>query len=145
MCHSDSQLMMGQLNGEFQVKDTLLEKYYHKAQAMLQKFEEVKVVQVKREHKERADLLSKLASTKKRSVDYTSAEALTIGVRKEWFDLIKHFVQNGDCREEDEHTLRMKSARYVLISEDLYRRGYSKPLLRCVTREQSNTSWKSCT
>jgi len=65
MCHNDSQLMVGQLNGEFQIKDPLLAKNYHKAQAMLQEFEEVKVVHVKREDNERVDLLSKLASTKK--------------------------------------------------------------------------------
>ena len=149
-CHNDSQLMVGQLNGEFQVKDALLAKYYHKAQAMLQKFEEVKVVHVKREHNGRADQLFKLASTRKRSchksviqqllaipsVDRTSAETLTIEVRKEWFDPIKRFVQNGDYGEDDEHTLRMKNTRYVLIGKDLYRRGYSKPLLRCVTSEQ---------
>ena len=66
-CHSDSQLIVGQLRGKFQVKDPLLAKYCHRAQAILQKFKEVKVIHIKQEHNERVDLLSKLASTKKRS------------------------------------------------------------------------------
>jgi len=36
-----------------------------------------------------------------------------------------------------EKTLAKKVARYVIIGEDLYNRGFSTPLLKCVNREQA--------
>jgi len=32
--------------------------------------------------------------------------------------------------------MRQQCARYTLIGQDLYRRAYSKPILKCVTEEQ---------
>jgi len=67
VCRSDSQLMVGHVTGEFQVKDPLLLKYYHQVQKLLGGFSSARIEHIKREHSARADLLSKLASTKKKS------------------------------------------------------------------------------
>jgi len=58
VCHSDSQLLVRQLNGDFQVKDPLLLQYYYKVRTVMEKFEKLKVVHVRREHNARANLLS---------------------------------------------------------------------------------------
>jgi len=67
ICRSDSQLTVGHTIGEYQVKDPLLLKYHHKVQALLQTFSSARIEHIRHEHNSRADLLSKLASTKKRS------------------------------------------------------------------------------
>lgn len=67
ICKTDSQLTVGHITREFQVKDPLLLKYYHKVKSLMKTFSMAKVEHVKRERNARADMLSKLANTKKRS------------------------------------------------------------------------------
>jgi len=57
---------VGHLNGEYQVKDTMLSQYYHTVTALIEHFEAFKIEHVPRSNNTRADILSKLASTKKR-------------------------------------------------------------------------------
>ena len=41
--------------------------------------------------------------------------------------------------EKDEaRKLRVKSARYILMDEVLYKRGFSQPLLRCLASDEAN-------
>jgi ribonuclease HI len=62
---SDSQLVTNQVSGEFQAKDPQLIKYLERVRAMSNLFNSFELVYVPREQNARADLLSKLASTKK--------------------------------------------------------------------------------
>nr|KYP65244.1 hypothetical protein KK1_011476 [Cajanus cajan] len=57
--------MVEQLNGTYQAKDTLLQRYFHIASHQISSFDEFAIQHVSREQNARADLLSKLASTKK--------------------------------------------------------------------------------
>ncbi|XP_072052125.1 uncharacterized protein [Arachis hypogaea] len=61
---SDSQVVTSQINGLYQARDSLLQKYLEKVNELIRQFEEVSVQHVLRERNTRADLLSKLASTK---------------------------------------------------------------------------------
>jgi len=53
------------MNGEYQIKEPLLQKYYHIARSLVLQFEEVSIVHIPRTDNNRADILSKLASTRK--------------------------------------------------------------------------------
>jgi len=66
LCKADSKLTVGHLNGEYQVKDDLLSQYYHLAMNLIEKLEEFKIEHVPQSDNVKADLLSKLASTKKK-------------------------------------------------------------------------------
>jgi len=61
VCLRDSQLMVNQVSGSFQVKDSLLTAYYQKVLTMLTHFESVKIEHILRNNNSRADVLSKLA------------------------------------------------------------------------------------
>ena len=64
-CKTDSKLTVGHLNDEFQIKDPILQQYYHLVRAIIQSaFEQVRVEHIPRTDNVRADILSKLASTK---------------------------------------------------------------------------------
>ncbi|RDX97095.1 Pro-Pol polyprotein, partial [Mucuna pruriens] len=65
---SDSKLVTGQVNGEYQTKDLKLVKYWEKATTMVASFEKFTLLHVPRDQNERADLLTKLASTQKRGL-----------------------------------------------------------------------------
>lgn len=43
VCRTDSQLVVGQMNGEFQVKEDHLSRYFHKASALIAEFEKVNI------------------------------------------------------------------------------------------------------
>jgi len=61
----DSKLIVGHLNDEFQIKDTILLQYYHLVRNVIKStFDEVKIEHIPRGDNIRANALSKLASTK---------------------------------------------------------------------------------
>jgi len=62
---SDSQLITSQISGEYQTKDTQLGKYLTKVKSLAEKFKFFEAIYVQREQNSRADLLAKLASTKR--------------------------------------------------------------------------------
>ena len=56
--HSDSQLLVRQLNGEYRVKDEKLKVLYQRAQTLLRKFASCRIVHVYREMNQVADRLA---------------------------------------------------------------------------------------
>jgi len=67
-CKTDSKLTVGHLNDEFQIKDPTLLQYYHLVWKVVQSaFEQVYIQHIPRSENVRADILSKLASTKLKS------------------------------------------------------------------------------
>ncbi|XP_017406411.1 uncharacterized protein LOC108319700 [Vigna angularis] len=107
-CWTDSQLVVGKLNGSFQTKDDQLLRYYHKTKELIKQFQ---TVEVKHVPKAKADILSK----------------------KEIGELIKRQEQGSSIRV----TEAKKIDRYLFIGDDLYRRGFSAPLLKCVSLEEA--------
>jgi len=63
-CKTDSQLTVSHISGEYQVKDPLLLKYYHRVVGIMIGFEGVSIHHIKREYNSQADILSKLPSSK---------------------------------------------------------------------------------
>ncbi|RDX93784.1 Retrovirus-related Pol polyprotein from transposon 17.6, partial [Mucuna pruriens] len=63
---SDSRLVTGQVNNEYQTRDPQLTKYREQAVKLEATFEKFVLVHVPRDQNERADLLAKLTSTKKK-------------------------------------------------------------------------------
>ena len=66
-CKIDSQVMVGQVNGEFEVKEPLLQRYYHAAKNSLACFNKAPLEHILRENNKRVDILSKLSVTEKKS------------------------------------------------------------------------------
>ncbi|GAU45490.1 hypothetical protein TSUD_191100 [Trifolium subterraneum] len=62
--YTDSQLVASQVSGKYQTKEERLLEYLHLIKEKLAKFKETEVKHVPREHNSRADVLSKLASTR---------------------------------------------------------------------------------
>ena len=63
-CYTDSQLVQGQVANKYQTKEIMLLKYYHTAKTLINKFECFEMYYIPKESNTRANLLSKLASTK---------------------------------------------------------------------------------
>src|SRR5262249_51130406 len=59
--HSDSELLVKQMNGEYRVKNPDLKNLYEDAQDLLRQFQSVKLTHVRREQNKRADELCNIA------------------------------------------------------------------------------------
>ncbi|GAU32257.1 hypothetical protein TSUD_53840 [Trifolium subterraneum] len=136
--YTDSQLVASQ---------RLLE-YLNLIKEKLAKFKETEVKHVPREHNARADVLSKLASTRRKKAGNQSViqETLTkpsiekaIEVmhiyaidNQSWIAPVYNFLKSNtlpaDAKEATK--IRKRACSYVLLDDKLYRRGFSIPLLK---------------
>ncbi|XP_014491823.1 uncharacterized protein LOC106754328 [Vigna radiata var. radiata] len=148
-CKMESQLVVGQLNGTFQVKDNHLLRYYHKVSDLIKSFTSFSVTHIPRSQNSRADLLSKLTHSREKSqlssvikttLHKPLLEACAANVttpRTDWrqdiIQLMIHQEQGGRLSILDSKRI----ARYLLVGDDLYRRGYTTPLLKCLSEEEA--------
>ncbi|XP_020240077.1 uncharacterized protein LOC109818937 [Cajanus cajan] len=131
-CWSDSQVVIGQLKADF---------------------EDVQVKHTPRELNVRADQLARLASSKKvshlRSViqqdlpkpSIAKPECLQVQPESpDWMTGIKGYLTAGILPDDplEAKKMRITAARYTLIAGDLYKRGFSTPLLKCLTPDQAH-------
>ncbi|XP_017416614.2 uncharacterized protein LOC108327419 [Vigna angularis] len=149
-CQMDSKLVVGHVNGTYKVKDNQLLRYFHKAQSLLRNFVEVNVIHVPREQNARADLLSKLAHSKERAqlssiikltLDSPVVEAFVTNLSTpttDWRQHIKDLMEKQDNGDSISVVDSKRIARFVCIGDDLYRRGYGTPLLKCISEEEAN-------
>ena len=61
--------------------------------------------------------------------------------QESWMTPILEYLLNGSLPEssKERQKLMRKASRYIVQDGRLYRRGFSMPLLRCVTKEEAKT------
>ncbi|RDY04062.1 rnhA, partial [Mucuna pruriens] len=148
---SDSKLVTRQINGDYQAKDPQLARYQEKASAMASSFDSFVLLHVPRDQNEQADLLAKLGNTQKsgqqRTVIHEKLSTPTIDrpkvlhmeSRTTWMTPVFKYLQDGKTPEDSREAQKVvkEAAKYTLIRQHLYRRGFSFPLLRCLEDEES--------
>ena len=92
---SDSQLITGQVSGEFQAKDPQMVAYLRYVQLLKAAFSALELIHVPREQNARADLLAKLASSGKGGRQRTVIQETLKAPRK--------FVAQGAARGAEIH------------------------------------------
>ncbi|XP_016185156.1 uncharacterized protein LOC107626768 [Arachis ipaensis] len=112
---SDSQVITSQVNGTYQARDSLLQKYLKKVKELSKQFEEGLVKE----------------------------PAVTLHLTKRdpsWMDPITDFLESGKLPDDDKtaKTLRKEAAKYATIQGQLFRKGLSQPLLKCLHPDQAN-------
>ncbi|XP_020215669.1 uncharacterized protein LOC109799508 [Cajanus cajan] len=115
-------------------------------------FDEFSVKHVPREQNARADLLSKLASTKKPGQHRTiiqetlhspSLEDKIVNANDSeelgWMTDIWSYLQEGTLPTDTDEArkVRVRSAKFIIINGELFKRGISTPLLKCLTTSQA--------
>ncbi|XP_025648121.1 uncharacterized protein [Arachis hypogaea] len=144
----DSQVVSSQINGDYQTRDPLLQQYLAKVNKLKEEFHQVTIRHVPRERNTRADLLSKLASTKpghgnksliqevikSPSISTMANAYLTLSHRGSWTYPILQYLLNGTLPEDPKEEKRTKreAANYTVVAGQQYKRGFSQPLLKCV-------------
>ena len=145
----DSLLVMGQINGTYEAKEERMKKYLEKVLQLVKKFKEANFIQIPREENAEADTLAKEASATGAMDEYDEIqyvpsvdlpEVQQIGNEENWMTPIVSYLKDGRLSEgkDGARKLRIRAARYVLMDEVLYKRGFSQPYLRCLAPDEAN-------
>ena len=142
---SDSQLIVGQVNGEYEAKEDRMAKYLELIKNAISWFDEVTLVQVPREQNTVGDALAKLASSDEatnqhievqHSPSHMEKEVSPINVSNSWMTPITNYLQEETLPSDpiEARKLKVRSARFVLIQGVLYKRGFLLPYLHCLDK-----------
>ena len=126
-----------------------MKKYLEKVLQLVKKFKEANFVQIPREENMEADALAKEASANQPmdefdEVQYISSidipEVLQVHNEGNWMAPIISYLKDGTLpeRKDEARKLRVQSAKYVLLNDALYKRGFSQPYLRCLSPDEAN-------
>ena len=151
---SDSQLVVKQIEDDYEAKGEKMILYLKKVRELLKKFVWVQVRHILRTENSRADALAKLATASQEdldrrvpiehlmepSVDVNNDEVLPVMTTQSWMDPIRDYLLNGRLPSDPNETskLRARSARFALLRGTLYKWGFSAPLLKCIGKEDAN-------
>ncbi|KAL0311921.1 UNVERIFIED_CONTAM: Retrovirus-related Pol polyprotein from transposon opus [Sesamum radiatum] len=132
----------------------VVKKYFMKAKNMLEKFQEVPVIQVSKADNIAADQLAKLASSmaaiRNKEITFLSSQRATIEEQEEimcagptpvsWKEEVTRFLTEGIEleNEKDAKNLRRKASHFFMIDGELYKRGFSQPFLKCITPDEGS-------
>ncbi|GAU47137.1 hypothetical protein TSUD_379150, partial [Trifolium subterraneum] len=147
--YTDSQLVASQVLGEYQAKNDNLSEYLALVEERITKFDSAEIQHVPRQHNKRADILSKLASTKRKNgnksviqeiLSHPSIQKPTrvldinaIGDANCWMTPVYNYLAHGTLPNDEKEaaTVKRRACSYTLLDDKLYRRGFSIPLLKC--------------
>ena len=152
--YSDPQLVVNQVRGDYQAKGENMAAYLKVAGEQLKRFGWFKIEQVPRTKNTEVDVLAKLASGLKDDVlgDAPIQLILEPSIRESadhvmpvdhstcWVDPILEYLTKGKIPKDKNEVRRVKyqANRYIVLSEKLYRRGYTMPYLRCLRPDEAD-------
>ena len=131
-----------------------MKKYLEKVLQLVKKFKEANFVQIPREENMEADALAKEALAKEASANQLMDEfdevqylpsidipdILQVQNEGSWMIPIISYLKGGTLpeRKDEARKLRVRSARYILLNDALYKRGFLQPYLRCLSPDEAN-------
>jgi ribonuclease HI len=145
---SDSQLIVGQVNGEYEAREDRMTKYLKLVRNAMKWFDEVRLVQIPREQNTEANALAKLASSDEATDQYIEVqhspshleeELSPINVSNSWMTPIVNYLEDETLPLDpvEARKLKVRSTRFILIQGVLYKRGFSLPYLRCLDKAEA--------
>ena len=142
-------MVIGKVNGTYKAKDEQMKKYLNKVRHLIKKFSEVHFVQIPKEENMEADTLAKEASVNELTDEFDEIqympsidlpEVQQIGSDENWITPIVGYLKEGKLPQgrDEARKLRIKSTKYVLMDEVLYKKGFFQPYLRCLAPDEAN-------
>jgi hypothetical protein len=147
---SDSQVIVGHIQGEFEAKGKKMKLYLSWVQDMQVFLKRFSIVKIPRDQNDEADLLAWMGSSttkdseKKMNVPiqvlaqstvFKEAIIFTLDVIPPWANKLISYLQKGDLPIDKKAAvkLKIKAAQFTLINNTLYKRGFMLPLLKSVS------------
>jgi len=128
-----------------------MQKYLRLTKHLTQKFDKVEFVQIPRSQNMAVDEVAKLASSEERVASMglvtkvqkrpSIEEISTFAIQStgSWMTPIISFLQDGHLLQdiEEARKVRRRVARFTILNDTLYKRGFSMPYLKCVDEEEA--------
>ena len=146
--------MVKQIEDSYEARAEKMILYLKKVRDFLKKFIRVQVKYVPRVENSRADALEKLATASHEdlgrlipiehlpepSVSTDNGEVSTVMSEPSWMDPIWDYVVDGTLPSDPKEAskLRERSTRFTVHRGTLYKQGFSRPILKCVGKEDAN-------
>ena len=144
--HCDSQVVTSQINGGYECKNERMKRYLEEVKYRIGDLE-VKFVQIPRDENERAYHLAKVASAEfvlvpEQVLSFVQIFSLIddgtnmqeVYSERNWTTSLISYLRTGVLldRKDAARKLKVQASRFVLIKDVLYKRGFSRPYLRCL-------------
>ncbi|KAJ9547133.1 hypothetical protein OSB04_019676 [Centaurea solstitialis] len=145
---SDSLLVVNQISGEFQAKDSKMISYLKIAKDKIAQFDKFSIEQIPRDLNMQADALANLGSAFNEPtlesipiihlMSPTIEEVQMIEENHDWSLDIWNYLKNDQLPEDklEARKVRLKSSRYTIFDDQLYRRSTTGLILRCMVNKQ---------
>ncbi|KAL5568387.1 hypothetical protein UlMin_024962 [Ulmus minor] len=157
LIYSDSQLIVNQVNSEYQAKGDKMASYLEKAKELLGQFDTVTITQIHRNENTNADTLARLATGLEDSLlktvpleilDEPSIDKCqqvdAISDKPTWMDPIMAYLRDGTLPQDkfEARRLRYRSARFYVNKDKLRKRSFSSPSLTCLNEDQAKYAFQ---
>ncbi|KAM2951284.1 hypothetical protein COP2_000801 [Malus domestica] len=143
---SDSQLVVNQVTNNFNAKDSSMVAYPAQTQLLLKHFH-YQITQIPRAANSHTDALARIASAvedkigRKIQVELLAApstmaaKVCNLQQGDSWITPIYRFLAHGTLPNDKVQAkqIRYKATCYLIINDQLYKRGFNLPYLRCLT------------
>jgi len=142
-----------QVKGEYKAREDHMTKYLVFVQELLSHFSSVHIEHVPRSQNVEADALSRIAlasfptnskqilieSLPQRSID-EAVEHLCLDLEPSWLDPFISYLKEGKLPDNDVEAREVKrrAQKFVLINEEMYKRSFTQPLLKCVRPREAD-------
>lgn len=150
--HCDSQVVIGHINGDYECKNERMKRFLEEVRRRISSLE-VKFVQILRETNECADRLARAALAESMLVpeqvlsfvqisslidDETNMQE--VNTEGDWTTPLISYLRTGTLPngKDAARKLKVQAARFVMIKDVLYKRGFLRPYLRCLCQEEAD-------
>ena len=149
--HCDSQVIINQVNGDYECKGKRMKKYLKLVKRRVDDLQ-AKIIQILRGKNEQVDHLAKVASMEHMIIPdkvlsfvqfsplIDPIDVQEIGFESKWTTPLVSYLKNGALADGKEvaRKLKVQVAQFVLIKVVLYKRSFSRPYLRCLSPKESD-------
>jgi hypothetical protein len=131
--YGDSELVIKQLNVQYECKSDALRSYYEECREILKSFPLVTLQHIPREHNEVANRLAQSASGYKENQEAFATDICVLGMDLAEDDWRKEIVDySKDPSRKVSRKLRYKAIKFVLLDDNLFYKSLDGVLSRCL-------------
>ena len=150
--HCDSQVITSQINSVYECRNERMKKYMEEVKNRIDNLE-VRFIQIPREENECVNRLAKAASVEfmlvsKQVLSFVQVSSLIddganmqeMNFKKNWTTPLIAYLRSGILPDGKDAVRKFKvqASRFVLIRNVLYKRGFSRPFLRCLNHKEAD-------
>jgi hypothetical protein len=134
----DLELVIKQLNGQYECRNDILKNYYEECKEILKSFQLVILQHIPRENNGEANRLAQSASGYRENQEVLAIDVYSFGsdlAEDDWRKEIADYLKDPSRKVSGK--LRYKAIKFVLLDERLYYKSLDGVLLQCLGQEEA--------